>query len=110
MDMFDDRQKAFEKKFSMSEELKFKLQAKTVKRLGMWAAEKMGYVNENVLDYANKLVLLDIEHPGIDDVLDKLVSDFQAKNLAFAKEDIVEEYFRIQEKLVAEDTNSNQGK
>ena len=43
MNKFDDREKSFEKKFVIDEELKFKIEAKRNKLLGQWVSEIMGY-------------------------------------------------------------------
>ena len=42
MTSFDDRQRAYEKKFALDEELRFKATARRNKLLGRWAAEKIG--------------------------------------------------------------------
>ncbi|NBO19216.1 MAG: DUF1476 family protein, partial [Proteobacteria bacterium] len=42
MTTFDDRDKAFENKFAHDEELKFKIHARAVKLLGLWAAGLLG--------------------------------------------------------------------
>src|SRR5687767_1049763 len=42
MNTFEDRQKGFERKFALDEELRFKSTARRNKLLGLWAAEKMG--------------------------------------------------------------------
>ena len=42
MTTFDDREKSFERKFAMDEELKFKSEQRRNKLLGEWAAGKLG--------------------------------------------------------------------
>ena len=42
MTTFDDREKSFEKKFALDEELKFKSEQRRNKLLGEWAAAKLG--------------------------------------------------------------------
>ncbi|MGD8550248.1 MAG: DUF1476 domain-containing protein, partial [Methyloceanibacter sp.] len=42
MTSFDDREKSYEKKFALDEELQFKSNARRNKLLGLWAAEKLG--------------------------------------------------------------------
>ena len=48
MNTFDDREKAFEKKFQIDEELQFKIAARSNKYLGEWASSILGK-NENDL-------------------------------------------------------------
>jgi len=42
MTTFDDRERSFEKKFAMDQELKFKAEARRNRLLGQWAAAKLG--------------------------------------------------------------------
>ena len=76
MTSFDDREKAYEKKFAHDAELKFKASARRNKLLGLWAAEKMGMTGDDVEHYAKGVVLADLEEPGDEDVFRKVRSDF----------------------------------
>jgi hypothetical protein len=76
MTSFDDRGKAYEKKFAHDEELKFKASARRNKLLGVWAAEKMGLTGDDVDNYAKDVVLADLEEPGDEDVFRKIRGDF----------------------------------
>ena len=67
MSSFDDREKAYEKKFAHDEELKFKATARRNKLMGRWAAEKMGLDAEAAEAYAKDVVLADLEEPGEED-------------------------------------------
>lgn len=77
MTSFDDREKAYEKKFAHDAELKFKASARRNKLLGMWAAEKMGLTGDDVDKYAKGVVLADLEEPGDEDVFRKIRDDFK---------------------------------
>ena len=68
MASFDDREKAFESKFKLDEELKFKATARRNKLLGMWAADLMGMSAAEAADYAKEVVKSDFERPGDEDV------------------------------------------
>jgi hypothetical protein len=76
MTSFDDRGKAYEKKFAHDAELKFKASARRNKLLGLWAAEKMGMTGDDVDNYAKGVVLADLEEPGDEDVFRKVRRDF----------------------------------
>jgi hypothetical protein len=78
---FDDRKKAFESKFKLDEELKFKATARRNKLLGMWAADLIGMSAAEAEDYAKEVVKSDFERPGDEDVLEKVYGDLQAKGL-----------------------------
>ena len=81
MTNFDDREKSFERKFALDEELRFKSAARRNKLLGLWAAEKMGMSGDDAQAYAREVVKADLEEPGEEDVYRKIRGDFDAKNI-----------------------------
>lgn len=78
MTSFNDREKAFEKKFEHDQELQFKVNARRTKLLGLWAAGLMGKTGADAEAYAKDLVMADLEKPGDSDVVAKLLQDFAA--------------------------------
>lgn len=78
MTSFDEREKAFEKKFEKDQELQFKVTARKNKLLGLWAAGLMGKNGADAEAYAKEVVLADFEKPGDSDVIAKLVKDLAA--------------------------------
>ena len=81
MTTFDNRERDAEKKFEHEEELRFKVIARRNKLLGLWAAELLGLSGEAAQAYAKEVVLADFERPGDEDVLEKVLEDFQAKGV-----------------------------
>ena len=82
MSSMDDRQKAFENKFAHDAELQFKAEARRNKLLGMWAADKMGIVNEEEAKaYATEVVKADFEEAGDEDVYRKVSGDLEARGV-----------------------------
>lgn len=81
MSLFDDREKAFEKKIAHDQELAFKVTARRNKLLGLWAAEKMGMETSEAAEYAKQVVLSEYEEAGDDDVFRKVQGDFAAKGV-----------------------------
>ena len=77
---FNEREKAFEAKFKLDEELKFKATARRNRLLGHWAGEKMGFSEAECDAYAKEVIKSDFEKPGDDDVLQKVLTDFQGKS------------------------------
>jgi hypothetical protein len=75
MTSFDDRQKAFEAKFAHDEETKFRILARRGKLIGLWAAEKLGKQGEIADQYANSVLISDLEVPGDSDIIAKLLGD-----------------------------------
>jgi hypothetical protein len=55
-DAFEQREEGFEKRFAVSEELRFKALARRNKRLGLWAAGLLGRQGEAAEAYADALV------------------------------------------------------
>lgn len=82
MDSFNDRERAEEKKFQLSQELEFKAMARRNKRLGLWAAELMGLTGDAADAYAASVVASDFEEAGDHDVFRKVRADFDAKAVA----------------------------
>ncbi|WP_422000926.1 DUF1476 domain-containing protein [Reyranella sp.] len=78
MTTFDDRERAFEKKFEHDQELQFKTTARKNKLLGLWAAGLMGKVGAEAETYAKEVVMADLEKPGDSDVIEKLMTDLAA--------------------------------
>jgi hypothetical protein len=81
MTSFEDREKSFERKFALDEELRFKSTARRNKLLGLWAAEKMGLSGDAAQAYAREVVKADLEEPGEEDVFRKIRADFDEKGV-----------------------------
>ena len=81
MDSFDKREEAFERKFALDEELRFKATARRNKLLGLWAAGLMDMSSAQAEDYAKEVVKADFEEAGDDDVFRKVRKEFDAKGV-----------------------------
>ena len=88
MNSFDEREKAFERKFAHDAELKFKAESRRNKMLAEWAAEKMGMASEDVADYVKAVRRSDLEEAGDDDVFRKVRGDLDEKGVAISDEDL----------------------
>jgi len=82
MTTFDDREKAYERKFAHDEELQFKATVRRNKLLGLWAAEKLGLSGADADAYAKDVIRADFQKPGDEDIVAKLRHDFDAKGVA----------------------------
>ncbi|PKP91857.1 MAG: DUF1476 domain-containing protein [Alphaproteobacteria bacterium HGW-Alphaproteobacteria-16] len=78
MTTFDDRERAFEAKFAMDEEMAFRVTARRNRLLGQWAAVQMRLTPEETDAYAKAVVQADFEEAGDEDVVRKLVGDLTA--------------------------------
>lgn len=104
MTTFDEREKAFEKKFERDQELQFKVRARRNKLLGLWAAGKIGAADAEA--YAKEVVGADFRKPGEDDVVEKIVGDAKAKGAKLTEADVRREM----ERLMAEAKRQIMGK
>jgi hypothetical protein len=86
MTNMQDREKAFESKFALDEELKFKAEARRNKLLGFWAAELLG--KSDPAAYAKEVVAADFEEAGHEDVVRKIRADFDAAGIALTDDEI----------------------
>lgn len=75
MTTFDDRESAFEAKFSRDEEMRFRVAARRDRLVGQWAAEAMKLTPEEADAYAKSVVQADFEEAGDEDLVRKLVAD-----------------------------------
>jgi len=79
MTTFDDRESAYENKYAHDEEMKFKIDARANKLLGLWAAELMGKSDEDASAYALEVIKSDFIEAGHDDVIRKVVGDLNGE-------------------------------
>ena len=87
MTTFDKREEAFEKKFTIDEELKFRSIARRNKLLGLWIAEKLGKSGPDAEAYAKEVVVAEIDG-GDAGVIRKAMGDLAARGSAIAEADL----------------------
>ena len=85
MASFDDRKKAFERKFEHDQELQFKVTARRNRLLGMWVAKELGLPEEQHDAYAKEVVMSDFEKPGDSDVVEKILGDCSDKGVEMSE-------------------------
>ena len=85
MATFDDREKGFEHKYKHDKELEFKVNARRNRLLGLWAAKELGIPDAEAEAYAKSVVMADFQKPGDDDVVEKIVADFEQKGLKISE-------------------------
>ena len=88
MNEFDERERSFEKKFQMDEELQFKIAARSNKYLGEWASLKLGKNEEEKKNYIQEIIRSDLEEAGQEDVFRKIKKDFQATSITVEETEI----------------------
>ncbi|RTL71662.1 MAG: DUF1476 domain-containing protein [Hyphomicrobiales bacterium] len=81
MTTFDERERSFEKKFIMDEELRFKAESRRDKLVAEWAAAKLGLSGDAVAAYVKEVRRADLIEKGDADVFRKIRKDFDDKGV-----------------------------
>lgn len=81
MTTFDERERSYEKKFAMDEELRFKAEARRNRIVGQWAAAKLGLSGADLDDYVKAVRKADLAEKGDEDVFRKIRKDFNDKGV-----------------------------
>lgn len=81
MTTFDERERAYEKKFALDQDLKFRAEARRNKVLAEWAGAKLGLSGAALEDYIKAVRKADLQEKGDDDVFGKVKADLAAKGL-----------------------------
>ena len=87
MSSFNEREKGFEAKYQHDQEAQFKIRAIRNKLVGEWGASLIKPENEEI--YVKEVRVSNLEKPGDDDLIDKLLGDFESKNLGIERQEII---------------------
>lgn len=87
MTTFDKREEAFEKRFALDEEQKFKAIARRNRLLGLWVAERLGKSGEDAAAYARDVVVAEFDG-GDAGVAHKVLKDLTGKGTGITEDDI----------------------
>jgi hypothetical protein len=79
---FNEREKGFEAKFRMDQDLQFRVEMRRDKLLGLWVAEQIGLEGAEAMAYAKSVVEADLAEPGDADVVRKVLTDLKAKSIS----------------------------
>jgi hypothetical protein len=82
MNDFGSREKGFEAKYRVDQEIEFKVIARRNRLLGEWAAEQMGLSGDATVSYAKEVVASNFTKPGGVGVVEKVLADFGDKGIA----------------------------
>jgi hypothetical protein len=88
MTTFNEREKSFEKKFVMDEELRFKADSRRNRLLAHWVADKLGLTGTAVDEYVKAVRKADLASKGDDDVFRKVKKDFEERGVAIADKEL----------------------
>ncbi len=99
-DTFREIERGYEAKYKLDEELHFKAQCRRNRLLGAWAAERMGVTGGRAEEYARTLVRLNLETPGADPIIDKVIADFKGAGVRLDPRDVVAQFERFQHQAI----------
>lgn len=102
MTTFDERKNAFENKFALDQDLKFRAESRRNKMIAEWAAAKLGIAGSALEDYIKAVRKADLAEKGDDDVVRKIRADFDAKNIAVTDMEIREAMLKFLETAVTQ--------
>ena len=91
MSTFNDRERAEEARFALTEEQLFKVMNRRNKLLGLWAAGVMGMGEDDAEAYAKTVVLSDLEEDGDEDVFRKVRGDLDKADTGTSDAEIREQ-------------------
>jgi hypothetical protein len=102
MTSFEDRESSFENKFKHDKELEFKATARRNKLLGLWAANLLGIHGAEAETYAKTVVKADLEQPGDQDVVNKLLGDFKGRGIDMSEHRLRKQMVELMSAAVAQ--------
>lgn len=91
MTTFDSREKGFENKFALDEELSFKALSRRNYLLGLWAAGKIGTPSAQVDSYAKSLVTLAVgksQKDAEDAIVTQVLGDFSKAKVEVSEKEL----------------------
>jgi hypothetical protein len=88
MTTFDERERSYEKKFALDEELRFKAEQRRNKLLAEWAAGKLGLSGPGVEEYIKAVRKADLASKGDEDVFQKIWKDFSDKSVGVSEAEL----------------------
>jgi len=85
------KSKVHEQDHAHRHESDFRVVARRNKLLGLWAAGKLGITGADAEAYAKQVVASDLEEPGDEDVIRKVIGEFESRGVALDRGELVSE-------------------
>lgn len=86
--VLDKKGKGHETKHAREAEADFKVLARRNRLLGDWLAQKFGLTGDDAAQYAKEVVIADLDEPGDEDVIRKVMADIASRNLNISENEI----------------------
>lgn len=87
-DSFSKREKGEERKYEMDQQLLFRAESRRNKLLGLWLAEIFGLTGADADAYAKQVVIADLDEPGIEDVVRKVMADIKVRSAPVTEDQV----------------------
>lgn len=94
-DTFRKREKGYEAKYKLEEEMRFKAASRRNKLLALWVAERLGMTSTETDTYVQEIVHSDLDEPGLDDVVRKVVKDCEERKVPITEPELRAEIERL---------------
>jgi hypothetical protein len=93
MTTFDERERAFERKFAHDEEMRFRAIARRNKLFGAWACERLGLSGEPAARYMQAFTTSAVQPNG--SLLDRVRSELSVAGASLSEEEIENAFTRF---------------
>ncbi len=94
-DIFDEREKAYEAKFKLDSELRFKAQSRSNKLFGQWLGEKLGLTEAEREAYGKELVVARLNAPVREELIKKIMKDIAAHKVNVTEHEVRKQLDRL---------------
>ena len=89
-DFINDRERGEERKYEMDQEMQFRVEARRNKLLGEWLAGEFSMGPAETEEYVKQVIIADLEEPGTEDVVRKILADIFERGGNISEEKIRE--------------------
>ena len=87
-DTFKEREAGEERKYQLDQDQLFKVESRRNKLLGLWLAESFGLTGDDAAAYAKEVVIADLDEPGIEDIMRKVMADIAERGSSITEDDV----------------------
>ena len=91
MTTFEERERAFENKFSHEQEVLFKIQVRRARLLGLWAAEQMKFGESEASAYVRSIVDADFEKALGANIVSRVCTDLESHGIDISRHRVEKE-------------------
>ncbi|MBW8309286.1 MAG: DUF1476 domain-containing protein [Candidatus Paracaedibacteraceae bacterium] len=95
----DAKEKIEEQRYANQEKHSFEINVKRDHKVGLWAAEMFGYGEEQAKRYAQDVIVADLEESGDEDIIRKLITDFEIHGISMTRHEIEKQLLLAEEEV-----------